>query len=183
MSTIVVNLFGAPGAGKSTGAAYIFYCLKAAGINAELVTEFAKDKVWEKNEKVFINQAYIFGKQSYRQTRLLNEVDVIVTDSPVFLSIYYNNSNILGEDFNRVVYNVFESFNNMNYFIKRTKPYNPKGRFQDEQGSDNISTDLEKLLTSYDICYRTIDGDKAGYDTIVKELIEKLCARGIRYEY
>lgn len=174
MSTIVVNLFGAPGAGKSTGAAYVFYCLKAAGINAELVTEFAKDKVWEKNEKVFINQAYIFGKQSYRQTRLLDEVDVIVTDSPLFLSIYYNNSEILGEDFNRVVYNVFESFNNMNYFVGRTKPYNPKGRFQDETGSDNISRELANLLTDYNICYRTVDGDKIGYDIIVRELIEKL---------
>ena len=45
MKTIVVNLFGAPGAGKSTGAAYIFALLKMAGIEAELVTEFAKDKV------------------------------------------------------------------------------------------------------------------------------------------
>lgn len=46
---LVVNLFGVPGAGKSTGAAYIFSQLKMAGINAELITEFAKDKVWEEN--------------------------------------------------------------------------------------------------------------------------------------
>ena len=32
-----------------------------AGINAELVTEFAKDKVWENNEEVFKNQAYMFA--------------------------------------------------------------------------------------------------------------------------
>ena len=42
---LVVNLFGVPGAGKSTGAAYIFSQLKMAGVNAELITEFAKDKV------------------------------------------------------------------------------------------------------------------------------------------
>ena len=47
MSCLVVNLFGVPGAGKSTGAAYIFSKLKLVGINAELITEFAKDKVWE----------------------------------------------------------------------------------------------------------------------------------------
>lgn len=41
----VVNLFAQPGAGKSTGAAYIFAKLKMAGVNAELITEFAKDKV------------------------------------------------------------------------------------------------------------------------------------------
>ena len=34
---IVVNLFGVPGAGKSTGAAYVFSKLKMQGINAELV--------------------------------------------------------------------------------------------------------------------------------------------------
>lgn len=62
----------------------------------------------------------------------------------------------------------------MNYFVGRTKPYNPKGRFQDEKGSDDISTDLKELLTRYGICHRTVDGDKVGYDIIVRELLEKL---------
>ena len=47
---IVVNLAGAPGAGKSTGAAKIFSDLKMLGINCELVGEFAKDKTWEQPE-------------------------------------------------------------------------------------------------------------------------------------
>ena len=67
---LIINLFGAPGAGKSTGAAYVFSQLKAAGVNAELVTEFAKDKVWEGTKAVFENQAYIFGKQYFRISRL-----------------------------------------------------------------------------------------------------------------
>lgn len=46
---LVINLFGAPGAGKSTGAAIVFAELKKRGVNAELVTEFAKDKTWEGN--------------------------------------------------------------------------------------------------------------------------------------
>ena len=66
---ILINLFGAPGAGKSTGAAYIFSKLKMHGINAELVTEFAKDKVWEESKAVFNNQAYIFGKQYFKISR------------------------------------------------------------------------------------------------------------------
>ena len=76
---LVVNLFGAPGAGKSTGAAYIFSKLKMAGINAELVTEFAKDKVWEESKAVFQNQAYIFGKQYFRISRVQGKVDVVIT--------------------------------------------------------------------------------------------------------
>ena len=56
---LIVNLFGSPGTGKSTGAAYIFSKLKMAGINAELVTEFAKDKVWEETHAPFKNQLYM----------------------------------------------------------------------------------------------------------------------------
>ena len=36
MPTLVVNLFGGPGSGKSTGAAYVFARLKMLGYNAEL---------------------------------------------------------------------------------------------------------------------------------------------------
>ena len=88
---VLINLYGAPGAGKSTGAAYVFSKLKMNGINAELVTEFAKDKVWEESKEVFKNQAYIFGKQYFRISRCEDKVDVIVTDSPLLLSIIYNN--------------------------------------------------------------------------------------------
>jgi len=52
---ICVNLFGAPGSGKSTCAAYTFAKLKMLGVNCELVTEFAKDKTWEKNFTVLSN--------------------------------------------------------------------------------------------------------------------------------
>ena len=71
--------------------AYIFSELKLAGVNAELVTEFAKDKVWEDSKGVFKSQPYIFGKQNFRLERLREKVDVVVTDSPIFLSILYNN--------------------------------------------------------------------------------------------
>ena len=74
---IVVNLTGAPGAGKSTGAAKIFSELKMLGINCELVSEVAKDVTWEHNTTALSCQEYIFGKQSYRLARCRNDVDVI----------------------------------------------------------------------------------------------------------
>ena len=112
---ILVNLFGSPGTGKSTGAAYIFSQLKMRGINAELVTEFAKDKVWEESKAVFNNQAYIFGKQYFRISRCADKVDVVITDSPLLLSLVYNNDPVLGEDFNNVVRKVMNSYNCKNY--------------------------------------------------------------------
>ena len=115
MKRIVINLFGAPASGKSTCAAYIFSQLKMRGVNAELITEFAKDKVWEGNMEVFKpeNQCYLFGEQFYKMNCCKGKVDVIVTDSPLPLNILYNKSKILGKDFDRVVMSCFNSFNNI----------------------------------------------------------------------
>lgn len=168
---ILVNLYGAPGSGKSTGAAYIFSQLKMAGINAELVTEFAKDKVWEESKEVFNNQAYIFGKQYFRISRCMDKVDVIVTDSPLALSAFYNNSEILGEEFANVVMKVANSFNSKNYFIKRAKPYNPKGRFQTEDEAKQVDSNLETFLKNNNINYEIEQGNRDGYDNIVKQIL------------
>ena len=116
---LVINLFGAPGAGKSTGAAIVFSKLKMMGINAELVTEFAKDKTWEHNATALGCQEYVFGKQSYRLARCKEDVDVIITDSPLPLSILYTTNEALLADgaFEKVVMNVFNSYHNCNYYL------------------------------------------------------------------
>lgn len=169
---IIVNLFGAPGAGKSTGAAYIFSKLKMAGINAELVTEFAKDKVWEENKEVFNNQAYIFGKQYFKITRCANKVDVIITDSPLLLSAFYNSSEVLGTEFNELVAKIFHSYDTVNYLVERSKPYNPNGRLQTEQESNVIAEQMKSLLTKYNVDYTIIKGCIDSYDRAVEEILD-----------
>lgn len=47
-NTLIVNLVAGPGTGKSTTMAGVFYKLKSLGIDCEMVTEFAKELVWEK---------------------------------------------------------------------------------------------------------------------------------------
>ena len=171
---IVVNLFGVPGAGKSTGAAYVFSKLKMQGINAELVTEFAKDMVWENNNKVLMNQEYIFGSQSYRLSRFKDKVDVIVTDCPLFLTAFYNKSSVLGNEFNKVVLNVFNTYNNVNYLIDRIKDFNPIGRVHTEQQPRNMREPLIKMLKDYNVPFETIEGTVKDYDAIVEDVSEKV---------
>ena len=172
---LVVNLFGAPGAGKSTGAAYIFSKLKLAGINAELVTEFAKDKVWEESKAVFENQAYIFGKQYFRISRLKDKVDVVITDSPLLLSSFYNSDKeVLGEEFDALVSKVFKSYKSFNVFIRRVKPYNPKGRFQTEAESDELSRELIGFLNNHDVDCLYYNGCEEDYDKLVCDIIYAL---------
>ena len=171
---IVLNFFGVPGVSKSTGAAYTFAKLKMIGINAELISEFAKDKVWEENKTVFENQAYIFGKQSFRQSRCDGKVDVLITDSPLPLSIMYNKDKRLTENFNLSVMDVFNSYDNLNFLITRVKPYNPKGRHQTEAESDALGKDVIDLLESRNIKYINVPGNREGYDFIIDKVIHKL---------
>jgi hypothetical protein len=171
---LLINLFGGPGAGKSTGAAYIFSQLKMAGVNAELVTEFAKDKVWEGNKEVFKNQAYIFGKQYFKISRCADKVDVIITDSPLLLSIVYNDNPVLGDSFNETVKNVFSSFNSMNYILSREKEYNPVGRNQTESEAKEVDVQVRAMLDQEKIPYEVVAGNELGYDYIVDRVLEQL---------
>ena len=171
---LVLNFFGAPGTGKSTGAAYVFALLKMAGVNAELVTEYAKDKVWEETVEVFKNQAYIFGKQSFRLSRCRDKVDVIVTDSPLLLSIIYNNEEYLTDNFNNCVLEVFNSYNNLNVLLKRVKKYNPAGRYQTEEESDKLALEIKATLDKYNVEYIEEDGCESGYRAVVEKVLTLL---------
>lgn len=174
---VVVNLYGGPGSGKSSGAMYVTSLLKTKGVDAEFVSEFAKDKVWEHNNEIFKpeNQIYIFGKQFFKMNRVKDKVDVIVTDSPLLLCICYNKTPLLGHSFNQVVMNYYKSFGlNMDYFIKRTKAYNPNGRLQTEKESDEISKEIKKILTINGIDYDIVGGDIEGYNKIYADILTQL---------
>lgn len=164
---IVVNLFAGPGAGKSTAAAYIFSQLKMKGINCELITEFAKDKTWEKNYSALRCQEYVFGKQSYKMDRCRDQVDVIITDSPLPLGIFYNQNPVLGRHYESLVMDVFNTYDNLNFFINRKKPYNPIGRNQTEEEAKEIDERIKTFCQQHDISYLIKDGTELGYIDIV----------------
>lgn len=177
--TLIVNLFAGPSAGKSTGAAYIFTKLKMDYIDAELVTEFAKDKTWEHNSMVLSNQFYVFGKQAFRLARVAGQVDVVITDSPLLLSNYYAGNAPVMENFKKACTDVFNTYDNMNFFINRVKPYNPNGRSQSEVEADKISTELKQMLNEYNVLYEEVNGDEAGYESIYQYIKTVLTQRGV----
>ncbi|MCM1059826.1 MAG: ATP-binding protein [Eubacterium sp.] len=174
MKTIVINLFGEPSAGKSTCAMDIAARLKRKGINAEYVSEFAKDKVYENNGVVFKHQEYLFGKQSFKMGRVRDKVQVMVVDSPLILCAVYNKDDVLGKEFNKTVLNVFNSYNNRNYLLTRKHTYESEGRFQNEIEAREVRNEIIDKLNEYKINYTTVVAGEGTCNKIVNQIAEEI---------
>ena len=172
---IVVNLYGGPGSGKSTTAAGIFSELKMLGLNTELVTEYAKDKVWEKHESILDNQIYVFAKQYHRLFRLIDQVEVIVTDAPILLSTIYNKDRTtLGSSLDNLVIEAYHTFTNVNYFLNRTKKYNPQGRLQTEVEAKELDIQINNMLDRLNVPYDIHKGANEGKQPIIDDILMRL---------
>lgn len=172
---LLINLFGGPGCGKSTTATGVFSKLKQAGINAEYVSEYAKDKVWDKHEAIFDNQIYVFANQHHKVFRLLGQVDVVITDSPLILSLYYNrDKTTVGKALDTLIMEAHHSFETMNVMLERVKEYNPKGRMQTEAESKDIDKNLRNLLDKHEINVVEYVGNSEGIDLLAEDIIKKM---------
>jgi len=171
--TLVVNLFGGPAAGKSTTAAGVFSLLKLHDVECELVTEFAKDLVWEERYKAFGDQHYIFGEQHHRMWCLLDNVDVMIADSPLMLSTIYR-LETLSKSFTQTVIDVVNSFNNLNIFLNRTRRYNPNGRNETEDEAKKLDVLIQDILTKYSMSYKEVPSSHHGINKVVQLVLNRL---------
>ena len=169
----VICIWGGPGVGKSTAAAGLFYQMKKAQLNVELVTEYAKDAVWEKRYNILDDQLYIFAKQHRRIARLqAHNIDWVVTDSPIALGLVYQNSTNLGSLFADLVMDVFGKFDNYNFLLSRSHGYNPIGRTQkDLTEATFFDTKVSTLLDRYKVPFTAIPGGEAAVEYIMNEVV------------
>ncbi|EFX61475.1 hypothetical protein DAPPUDRAFT_121761 [Daphnia pulex] len=177
--TTIINLYGAPGVGKTTNAARIFIHLKELGLNVELLDEAAKIPAWEDRIITDFDQFILFGIQSEKEIRLLDKVDYIVTDSPVGLNGFYTmkyHSPELSTCVNHMTqtyYSMLETKGHVihNLLLNRTKLYNASGRFQTEEESNEIAKELPFYLDyilKHD--YYTAPGNEAGVLRFLEEI-------------
>lgn len=169
---IVINLIGGPGTGKSTLAAGLFYELKKQGINCELALEFAKDKVYEESFKTMDDQIYVFAKQYHKLWRLRGKVDVIITDSPLLISLHYMKED--SKYFNNLVLEQYNKFDNLLYFLNREGIYQTEGRTQTEDEAKSIDLSIKHILdtTAKEVKYKTVKRETA-LSTILSDIYEQ----------
>ena len=172
----VINLYAGPGTGKSTTCAALFAELKYRNINTEMVLEFAKEATWEnRGKKLFAAQEYIFAKQHFRLSKIANEVDFVITDSPLLLSLIYMPKKFNMPSLKLVIKEAYDAYDNINIFLNRSshKPYNPKGRNQNEEDAHLLDAYILAMLNVYGLSYHSLDFSRENPKQIINILEEK----------
>lgn len=183
---IVINLFGAPGVGKSTAAAYLYHLLSSKGISTELVTEFAKDLIWDGCEHTLtfgLEQPYVFGNQLHRIERCVGSVDVIITDSPLPMTIAYDNSG--SRAFKELVAECFNDYHNINCLLSFDSDsrdeidYSSTGRIQTLTESVAMEEKIRQVLDDLDIAYVEFKRNNNRDYLIGREVLSILAVIGV----
>jgi nicotinamide riboside kinase len=169
----VVNFFGAPGAGKTTMTMDLTSRLRRSQIDAEASLEFVKEYIHSNSEHLLAYQNYIFAQQE-RQLRILdnsNEVEFAITDSPLLLSSFYAPEKY-PVFFKELVFEIFNSYENINYFIHRNHPYVHQGRVHDEKRSNEASVKMRAFLINHSIPFIEMQSTDS-LDSIFKSLLNE----------
>lgn len=172
MVSTIINLFAGPGAGKSTTAAGLFHLMRMQGHSVELVTEYAKDLTYEKNTQGLGNQLTILGEQFNRLWRLKDQVDWVITDSPLPLGLLYSSGPFSKAWFTAAVMGAFESFDNRCFFIDRKKEYVAQGRNQTEDEAKQIDLRVRGLLDAFSVEYHRVQGTAIAPKLIMEEVLK-----------
>lgn len=168
MKSLIVNFCAGPGAGKSTMAAHVFAELKWLNVSCELVTEYAKEKVWEKSFHVLNNQRFIYAQQYHGILRAAENVDIVITDSPLILSVVYAKPN--DDAFINLIVDDFKKFWNITFFLERTKAFCQTGRIHNEEQAREIDKKIIETLEKYKILYSMINGSRDNVSGIVQNI-------------
>lgn len=157
--TTILNLYGGPGTGKSTSAAFLYYALKQQGCNAELVREYVKDWAWQNRAIGTYDQFYILGQQVRRESVLYGKVEWAITDCPVMLSAYYSRlycPPAIADAVKAAVSGFYaqaaaDGHRHVHLFLKRTKPYLSHGRYQDESAARAVDAGVRSMLDDMEL--------------------------------
>lgn len=142
-----VNFFGAPARGKSNMASWIYSQLRFQHYNAEYVQEWIKLWAYRKYQMKPFDQIYVFGKQQHLEYEMLKAgVKNIVTDSPLWLSVFYAPPQ-LKRGLAELIREYEREYPALNILVLKDQnaSYEREGRYQDEAGA----LDLEDRLINF----------------------------------
>lgn len=173
--TVIVNMWGGPGVGKTTAAWEICEKLKKEGYVVEYVPEYAKELTWDKNSEALTeiergraakllngtpaSQLTVLREQEKRIDRCVGQCDFVVTDSPILLGALYMNDRPDNPDLHRLYEKVLNymvedhrRYDTFNMRVEREggeSSYEVEGRNQTYQEALDKDQQLSELLNKY----------------------------------
>ncbi len=106
--------------------------------------------------------------------RVRDKVQVMVVDSPLILCIIYNNDETLGENFNKTVRDVFNSYTNRNYLLIRNHIYEDEGRFQNEEEALEVRKQIINALDNLGIYYNFTTSSELNCEIIANNIADEI---------
>lgn len=167
----VINMWAAPGVGKSTTTAGLFNLMKVKGFSVEMVTEYAKDLTYAKNYGDLRHQLAILGEQDRRLRRLVGQTEWVITDSPLPLGVAYMTPEYLMW-LPQATRAAFDRYDNYDFYLRRVKPYSTQGRNQTEEEARSLDTTIHMLFLSHRTYEQSaeLDGDQLAPHVIARHL-------------
>lgn len=199
---ILINLHGTSCVGKSHLLHALYKPLKDMNLEVFTADEAIKIKAYEKQDIPYYKHLEVFYEEVDLQWRGLytEDIDIVISDSPITLSAFYFKK-YNGQDIYYPMINYYKKRAEDNgvifldYFIMPNKGYSEKGRFQTEEESRNIQTEMleffrvfygledknilkgsdeqkmSRILSDVTNIYKSIDSDKfVDYNVSIERL-------------
>ena len=171
-STLVINLIGGPCSGKSTVAAELFARLKKMGVHCELVSEYIKERIYEENKTMPVNQIPIFGMEHYSIVNKIGKVDCLVHDGSFINNIIYKQDN--NPEFDTLVVSEYNKFINLDFFIKRGNiVFEDYGRIHNLKQSKELDRIIKDTYSKYNLSFIEVESRDA-VDKMIPIILKKL---------
>lgn len=152
--TRVINIIGGPGCGKSLFTAAIVLYLTLHHKSVELIPDFAKALVWQKDYEALKNQ-YRIAQQQYNMMALLDgQAQYLINECSLpqlmFYNEYYDDNICDVAKTHAHMLGWYKQFNNVNVLIDRAdQPYVHTGRFQSEEQAREVDRGLRGTLARH----------------------------------
>ncbi|KRI01322.1 hypothetical protein [Curvibacter sp. PAE-UM] len=176
--TKVINIIGGPGCEKSLFTAAIILYLHLHHKTVELIPDYAKTLVWQKDYEALRNQ-YRIAQQQYHMLELLDgQVQFLVTEASLPQVLYYNEfypDNICDTGKTRKqILEWYKQHNNVNIMVERgERKYNHTGRFQDEEQAREVDRGMRALLRREGIAFTPLKPDLEAIHAFMAEQLKQ----------
>lgn len=154
----VINFFGAPGVGKTTKTLELTASLKKQQLDVEPSLEIVKEYIYSGANILLSYQNFIFAQQD-RQLKILEdsrENEFVITDAPLLNNVFYAPKKY-PLFFKELVFEIYNSYDNVNFFVRRTHPYSHQGRIHNEEESIKLTNQMYNFLVNHNISFIEIN--------------------------